>query len=200
VSYRLGHAEVQRWDDEFVDALVERHRRACAGFGAIAHAVPDESWSAPTPCTEWTARDVVEHVIGFHDFLLLRPLGVRAHRPREDPAARWDATADALFAALATEGALDRAIELPGGGTSTPRTMIGALTTDVLVHSWDLARAARLPAALDEELCARGHAALRASQFRRDPAMFGPEVPVGDNASAADRLMAFYGRDPAWEP
>jgi uncharacterized protein (TIGR03086 family) len=183
-----------------VDTLVERHRRACSGFGAIAHAVSDESWSAPTPCTEWTARDVVEHVIGFHDFLLLRPLGVRAHRPRDDPAARWDATAVALFTALDADGVLDRKTELPGGGESTPRAMIGALTTDLLVHTWDLARAARLPAALDEELCARGYADLRASEFRRDPAMFGAEISVDDNASAADKLVAFYGRDPGWEP
>jgi uncharacterized protein (TIGR03086 family) len=183
-----------------MDALVERHRRACAGFGTIAHAVSDESWSAPTPCTDWTARDLVEHVIGFHDFLLLRPLGVRAHRPRDDPAARWDATSVALFTALDADGVLDRKTELPGGGESTPRAMIGALTTDVLVHTWDLARAARLPAALDEDLCARGYAALRESDFRRDPAMFGPEVSIGEHAPASDRLVAFYGRDPGWEP
>jgi uncharacterized protein (TIGR03086 family) len=200
VSYRLVRAEVQRWDDEVVDALVERHRRACAGFGAVAHAVPDESWSAPTPCTEWTARDVVEHVIGFHDFLLLRPLGVRAHRPREGPAARWDATADALFAALATAGALDRATELPGGGTSTPRTMIEALTTDVLVHTWDLARAAGLPSTLDDELCVRAYDAVRTSEFRRADGMIGEEVPVAAGASATDKLVAFYGRNPAWAP
>jgi len=142
----------------------------------------------------------VEHVIGFHDFLLLRPLGVRAHRPREDPAARWDATSEAMFAALATDGVLDRATELPGGGTSSPGAMIGGLTTDVLVHTWDLARAARLPTALDEELCAWGYGGLRASEFRRDPAMFGPEVPVDDNASVADKLVAFYGRNPVWVP
>jgi hypothetical protein len=68
------------------------------------------------------------------------------------------------------------------------------------MHTWDLARAARLPAALDEELCARGYTALRASEFRRDSAMFGPEVEIGEHASAADRLVAFYGRDPGWEP
>ncbi len=185
---------------EGVDELVERHRRACDGLSRVAHAVPPGSWWAPTPCTEWTARDVVEHVIGFHEFLLLRPLGVRAQRPRDDAAARWDATSVALFTALAADGVLDRATELPGGGNSTPRAMIGALTTDVLVHTWDLARAARAPAALDEELCARGHTALRESEFRRDPAMFGPEVAIGEHASAADRLVAFYGRDPGWEP
>jgi uncharacterized protein (TIGR03086 family) len=78
--------------------------------------------------------------------------------------------------------------------------MIGALTTDVLVHTWDLARAARQPVALDEELCARAYAAVRASEFGRDPALFGPEVSIDERAPVAERLVAFYGRDPAWEP
>jgi uncharacterized protein (TIGR03086 family) len=98
-------------------------------------------WERPTPCSEWDARAIVEHVIGFHDFLLLRPMGVRANRPRTDPTARWDATRTAVFAALDPPGALDQATDLPGGGQSTPRTMLAALTTDVLVHTWDLARA-----------------------------------------------------------
>jgi uncharacterized protein (TIGR03086 family) len=200
VSYRLGRAEVQRCDDAFVNALIEHHRRVCSGFGLIVHAVPEGSWSALTPCTEWTARDVVEHVIGFHDFLLLRPLGVRAHRPREGPAARWDATSVALFTALDADGVLDRATELPGGGTSTPRTMIQALTTDVLVHTWDLARAAGLPSDLDDELCVRAYEAAHASEFRRADGMIGEEIPVAAGASATDNLVAFYGRDPAWAP
>jgi uncharacterized protein (TIGR03086 family) len=141
---------------------------------------------------------VVEHVIGFHDFLLLRPLGVRASRPRDDAAARWDATSDALFGVLALDGALDRATELPGGGTSTPRTMIGALTTDVLIHTWDLARATGISPALDDELCERAYAAAVASTFTRAEGMIGPEVAIAPDAPVADKLVAFYGRDPAW--
>jgi uncharacterized protein (TIGR03086 family) len=184
----------------FVDEEVVDHRRACDGFSRIAQAVARDAWSVPTPCAEWTARDVVEHVIGFHEFLLLRPLGVRARRPRDDPAARWSATSVALFTALTAAGVLDRATELPGGGASTPRTMIGALTTDVLVHTWDLARAVGQTAALDEELCVRAYAAARASGLRRHEAMIGPEVPIGADAAIANRLVAFYGRDPEWAP
>jgi uncharacterized protein (TIGR03086 family) len=187
-------------DDPLVDEEVVRHRCACDGFSSVAEAVAPDAWSVPTPCTEWTARDVVEHVIGFHEFLLLRPLGVRAHRPREGPAARWDATSVALFTALTTEGVLDRATELPGGGTSTPRMMIQALTTDVLVHTWDLARAAELPSDLDDELCVRAYEAVRASEFRRADGMIGEEIPVAAGARATDKLVAFYGRDPAWVP
>jgi uncharacterized protein (TIGR03086 family) len=162
--------------------------------------VPPQRWSVPTPCTDWTARDLVEHVIGFHEFLLLRPLGVHAHRPREDPAARWAATADALFATLAADGVLDRATELPGGGQSTPRQMVGALTTDVLVHTWDLARATDGEPALDEELSADAYAAARGANIGRDSGMVGPEVPVDDDADPATKLIALYGRDPSWTP
>jgi uncharacterized protein (TIGR03086 family) len=124
-----------------VTDLVDQHRRACDGFARVAASVQPDQWERPTPCSEWDARALVEHVIGFHDFLLLRPMGVRANRPRTDPAARWDATRTAVFSALDPPGALDQSTELPGGGQSTPRTMLAALTTDVLVHTWDLARA-----------------------------------------------------------
>jgi uncharacterized protein (TIGR03086 family) len=178
--------------------LIERHRRACDGFARVAGAVPSEKWDRPTPCSDWDARALVEHVIGFHDFLLLRPLGMRAERPRDDPAARWAATAAALFTALAEPGVLDRATELPGGGQSTPGKMLGALTTDVLVHTWDLARAVDLPPDLDLQLCASAVDALLANDLPRDNGMFEPAVAVAGDADAATRLIAFYGRDPDW--
>jgi uncharacterized protein (TIGR03086 family) len=183
-----------------VDELVERHARACADFARVAHSVGADAWSAPSPCTEWTARDVVEHVIGFHEFLLLRPLGVRAQRPRADPAARWDATANALFGALSADGAVDRATELPGGGTSTPGTMLDALTTEMLVHTWDLARAAGVEPVVDDELWERALMATRGSDPARGQGMIGAEVAVAARAPVVDRLVAFYGRDPAWAP
>jgi uncharacterized protein (TIGR03086 family) len=181
-------------------ALVARHQRACEGFTRVTRAVDPALWDVPTPCTEWDARDLVEHVIGFHEFLLLRPLGVRAHRPREDPAARWQATADALFSALDDDRILDHATDLPGGGQSTPREMLAALTTDVLVHTWDLARATGVDQGLDEQLCAQAHDVARDTGIRRDAGMVGPEVPVGEDVDPSTRLIAFYGRDPSWTP
>ena len=181
--------------------LVARHRRACDGFSTAARLVQRDQWAVPTPCTEWDASALVEHVIGFHDFLLLRPLRIRANRPRTDPAARWEATRAALFLALDTEGVLDRATELPGGGQSSPRTMLAALTTDVLVHTWDLARAIGQSPALDPELCAVAYDAARASGAPRDSGMYGAEIRLAEGeADATTRLIAFCGRDPAWAP
>ena len=179
---------------------MSRHSRACARFSAVAGGYRSELWSAPTPCTEWDARALVEHVIGFHEFLLLRPLGVRANRPRDDPAARWRASADALFGYLANDGALDHPTELPGGGQSSARQMLGALTTEVLVHTWDLARAGGAEPRLDHDLCERAFAAATTAVLRRGDGMIGPEVAVEPAADIGTRLAALYGRDPAWRP
>ena len=65
------------------DGAIYRHRRACYGFGAVVEQV-GERWERPSPCPEWDARDVLEHVIGFHEVLLFRPLGIKANRPRDD--------------------------------------------------------------------------------------------------------------------
>jgi uncharacterized protein (TIGR03086 family) len=180
-----------------VEELVGRHRGACAGFARVADAVAADDWSNPTPCTEWDARGVVEHVIGFHEFLLLRPFGVRADRPREGPAARWRATADAFFGLLDADGALDRASDLPGGGESTPRTMLAALT-DVLVHTWDLAVATGLDPALNADLCERALTALGSHDPGGPDQLVKAAITVAADASPADRLVARYGRSPAW--
>jgi uncharacterized protein (TIGR03086 family) len=125
---------------------------------------------------------------------------VRANRPRDDPAARWRATSDALFGCLATDGVLDQPTELPGGGHGSARQMLGALTTDVLVHTWDLARAAGVEPRLDTELCAAAYETATATVLRRNDGMIGPEARVDRGADIETRLAALYGRDPAWRP
>src|SRR5437899_8847364 len=127
-----------------MDQIVEQHRRASDGLLSVARAAA-ERWERPSPCTDWDARGVVEHVIGFHEVLVLKPLGVRVERPRDDPAARWQVTADALASVLAGEGALDGSVEMPGGRATDLRQLVPTLTTDVLVHTWGLARAVGAP-------------------------------------------------------
>jgi uncharacterized protein (TIGR03086 family) len=181
-----------------VTGLVDRHRVACTGFSRVAALVPPEQWTRPTPCTEWDARALVEHVIGFHEFLLLRPLGVRAHRPKSGPAERWAATAQALFGALDSEGTLDRATQLPGGGESTPRAMLDGLTADVLVHTWDLAKAAGVDPELDADLCERAYHGGREAGIGRYTDMYAAEVIVNPDSGIATKLIALHGRDPDW--
>jgi uncharacterized protein (TIGR03086 family) len=182
-----------------MDQTIERHRRALDGLAAVADRVTD--WEAPSPCTEWDARAVVEHVIGFHEILVLRPLGVKVQRPREGPPERLRVTADRIIEGIGKDGALDGDIDVMGGSNTGLRGLVEVLTTDVLVHTWDLAKAGGLDVELDRELCELGYerAAKSRGQFAQSD-MFESEVSVPDDADTCSKLLGIMGRDPGWQP
>ena len=83
------------------------------------------------------------------------------------------------------------------GGTPMP-AVAGLITTDLLVHSWDLATAIGADATLPEAAAESTLMGLQRlpEQMLRNERMFGPPVEVGDDASAQDRLIGFVGRQP----
>jgi uncharacterized protein (TIGR03086 family) len=69
---------------------------------------------------------------------------------------------------------------------------------DTTTHSWDIARATGQDAALPEEVAATALSVGRGivTDEVRSFAGFDPEISVGDEASSADQLAAFLGRQP----
>src|SRR5215208_1981804 len=100
--------------------LVSCTWRYVDGFGRAARSA-DGKWNRPSPCAAWDARGVLEHVIGFHDVLLLRPLGLKPDRPRDDPQQRWQLTFDRLCEALRRDGLFERVIEVPSATMRPPK-------------------------------------------------------------------------------
>jgi uncharacterized protein (TIGR03086 family) len=183
-------------------ATADRHRLACRGFGVVVSRVGD-AWGNPSPCTEWDARAVLEHVIGFHDVLLLRPLRAKPQRPKDDPVARWQVTETAIgdvIGAHVSAHVADHVVDMPGGRTMDLERLLPMLTTDVLAHTWDLARAAGVPADLDSDLCERSLVAVRDASAIAASGLYDPPVEVPSGAGVEERLMASLGRDPGWAP
>ena len=91
-------------------------------------------------------------------------------------------------------------------GTNPPTKLDAAklvprLTRDVLVHTWDLARAVGADDRLELRWCAGfvedlpvDPTALTAS------GMFAAPVAVDDQADIQSKLLARLGRDPSWQP
>jgi uncharacterized protein (TIGR03086 family) len=78
--------------------------------------------------------------------------------------------------------------------------MIGSLmTAEFAVHAWDVAAATGQTLEVSHAL---GEAALAATrgvaQMGRDGGWYGPEVPVGPDATAFARALGESGRDPGW--
>ncbi|BBY08386.1 TIGR03086 family metal-binding protein [Mycobacterium noviomagense] len=173
------------------------HQRAQEVFaGVLANVTPDQL-KAPTPCLEWTVRDLIEHVLGGNERVSQWAGG------DEQPPARPDdrieahrATAAAAQETFARPGALEATYRLPFGEVPGHR-FIGMRTTDVLVHAWDLAVATHQPTDLDAELALRQLAAARQGvppEFRGPGRPFAVEQPCPADRPPADQLAAFLGR------
>ena len=68
---------------------------------------------------------------------------------------------------------------------------------DVLVHTWDLARATGQDESIDAEIAAEMLAGMEPiEQLLRDSQQYGPRVEVPDDADVVTRLIAFTGRTP----
>jgi uncharacterized protein (TIGR03086 family) len=188
------------------DGLGEQHLAVCRRFGESVRAA-NGRWDRRSPCDAWDARGVLEHVIGFHDVLLLRPLGLKPDRPRDDPQTRWELTYGQLEKAFEPGRCLfDKIVDIPElqGNPATrldARAMMPNLTRDVLVHAWDLARAVDADDRLDAGWCEQFYAALP-----KDPralsisGMFDAPVAVGDQTDVQSKLLARLGRNPGWQP
>jgi uncharacterized protein (TIGR03086 family) len=148
---------------------------------------------------------VLEHVIGFHDVLLLRPLGLKPDRPRHDPQRRWELTFDRLRQLLGQEGLLERVVEVPAVGRNPTMQadaakLLPRLTQDVLVHTWDLARAVGADDHLDPVYCAMYFEQLPTDADTLSASgMFAPPIAVDDHSDFQTKLLALLGRDPQWQ-
>jgi uncharacterized protein (TIGR03086 family) len=68
---------------------------------------------------------------------------------------------------------------------------------DILVHTWDLARAAGLDEALDADEVHRMVEAMEPiDDLLRQSGQYGPRVEVPGDADEQTRLIAFTGRQP----
>jgi uncharacterized protein (TIGR03086 family) len=184
------------------DELGERHLAVCRRFGECVRAASGK-WDRPSPCDAWDARGVLEHVIGFHDVLLLRPLGLKPDRPRDDPQIRWGLTYAALEQTFDSSTRLfERVADVPQlqGNAATrlnARAIMPNLTRDVLVHTWDLARAVGADDRLDAGWCEHFYAALPTDpQALSVSGMFDAPVVVGDHTDMQSKLLARLGRNP----
>jgi uncharacterized protein (TIGR03086 family) len=70
-------------------------------------------------------------------------------------------------------------------------------TSDVFMHTWDLARATGQDERLDPQACADLLAEMAPiEELMRSSGQYGPRVPVPDDADVQTRLLGFIGRDP----
>jgi uncharacterized protein (TIGR03086 family) len=184
-----------------------------SGAAAVATAVrridPDTELTGPTPCTDFDLRTLVNHALGTTGALarLARkqgldpedPWGSRTDATGGDWPSRFAEQLEATAAAWDDPAAWDGSVDLGGG--DQPATVIGEMTfVEVMIHGWDVARAAGQRPEVSEEV---GSELLKAAgssaELGRRMGAYGPEVDVV-SSSDFDRALGVTGRDPSWAP
>ncbi|AZI59111.1 TIGR03086 family protein [Nakamurella antarctica] len=180
-------------------------KSALGQFGARVHAVRASQWGLSTPDTEWTVRDLVNHVVSEHLWVPELLTGKRVEEVGDacdgdvlggDPASAWDIAATASEAAWSHAGALTRQVHLSAGSVDAP-IYAWQLTTDLLVHAWDLARATGGDDEFPNDLVG---AVLKVVKDDGDygAPLFAAAIPTPGCTDDLTELLALLGRDRHW--
>jgi uncharacterized protein (TIGR03086 family) len=149
---------------------------------------------AETPCDDWDVRTLLDHILETQRYFLGSARGEDASPPSptppatlsDDPVADFEAVRRDMLDAYAEP----RTIEKTGPA-------LGVAFSDLLVHTWDLARATGQDATMPDGLAAAAYEMVHGKfTDEQRKGVFKPEVPIGDDASPQDRLLAYTGRDP----
>ncbi len=185
--------------------VAEQFQKALSELARRVPVVGQGQWHDPTPCSEWDVHDLTNHVV--NELRWVPPL--LEGRTIEEVGDRFDgdllgsdpvgAAQEAMREAAdaATQpGALERVVHLSFGDTSGGE-YLSQITSDVAIHSWDLARAVGADERLDADLVAFVHGYLGPQvELWRAAGAFAPPTEVADDADPQDKLLAMVGRQP----
>ena len=180
---------------------------AIDGFEQRLGAVGATEWNAATPCDDWDVRTLVNHVVG--ELLWMPPLlegktiaevGDRFDGDvlGSDPSTTYRSAAAAAQAAAFEPGAQERTVHLSFGDFPGSE-YVGQVVSDVIIHTWDLARAIGADGRLDPRLVEFVDEFLSPQvEAWRAAGAFGPAIEAGPDAVAQDQFLAKTGRSPDW--
>lgn len=188
------------------EPILDRQAEALELFGRRVHAIHDDQWEAPTPCSDWSVRDLVGHLVSEQAWV---PALVRDGATVDavgdsldgdllgaDPVAAWEAVAEASRTVFAEPGALDRTVHLSFGDMPAG-DYCAQLVTDLTVHAWDLSRAIGADEELPGDLLsfAVREVTPHAAELEKSGLFAAPEEPP-PGADVQTKLLCLVGRRP----
>jgi uncharacterized protein (TIGR03086 family) len=177
--------------------------------GGLLAGVADDQLPDPTPCPDTSVGDLIDHIgsLAAAFVATANKTQDRAALPPRPSAANLELAwreriardLDALAAAWRQPEAWTGVTK--AGGVDLPGEVAGIVALDELVvHGWDLAVATGQPYSATPEEIAAAMEFVSNFPAPRDGSLFGPVVPVADDAPALERLIGVAGRDPDWRP
>lgn len=150
---------------------------------------------ARTPCEKWDVGTLMDHMLETQQYFVGVARGQDVSPPGQEPphllssdrATDFRHAREETLAAFGADGVLQKTGPL-----------LGVAFSDQLLHGWDLAVATGQDADVPEDLAAAAYGFLHGRFTDEQRAgVFGPEIPVGPDATVQQQLLAYVGRDPA---
>lgn len=184
--------------DPWPGGVLEAVTRVQDTVGALVRATGPDQFGLPTPCEDWTLRDLLNHLV-WENIIWG---GLAQGTPPADGHGR-DHLGDSHIAAFTTAGATARdAFRQPGMlgrsfGPAPGRRVVEQLLIELLVHGWDLATALGRDRDLEAGIARAALPVVReiyGDLPRTGGGSIAPAQPAPERAPALDQVAAFLGR------
>jgi uncharacterized protein (TIGR03086 family) len=180
---------------------------ACERTANLLKNVTDEQLNGPTPCERLSLRDLVGHVGGLASAFTAaarKDFGPLTDTPPVEGAPLdedWRTSYPQRLAELAQAWREPASWEgmTRAGGVDFPGEVGGIVAlTEVVIHGWDVAVATGQDYDVDSPTLEAMLPQLTATAEQGPvEGLFGPAVPIAEDAPLLDRVIALSGRDPA---
>ena len=188
-----------------MDNNVALLKRTIVETNRLVDGTAEEQLGDPTPCAEWTVRDLINHLTGgstmfaisaeqgsVPDDMIAQLMG--GDCLGDDFRASFRTASDRAVAAFEAPGLMDKTLKLPFGEMPAP-VALAIAAFDVATHTADLAKATNQSPGYESiyaDALALGPNVVQ-PEFRQ-PGVFGAEQQAASTAPASDRLLAYAGR------
>ncbi|QNK81766.1 TIGR03086 family metal-binding protein [Nakamurella sp. PAMC28650] len=183
--------------------VLTAHRSGLRQFSNRVEAIREDQWQNPTPDTEWDVSDLVQHLVyeqlwvpRLFDGETIAQIGdsFEGDVLGDDPKAAWGAAAIAARAAVEAPGAMDQIVHLSFGDVPA-EVYVWQMTVDLVVHSWDLAKAIRADDQMPNDIVSAvlEQAKVLATDWQ-GTGLFAAPIPVPGCTDDLTELLALLGR------
>jgi uncharacterized protein (TIGR03086 family) len=187
---------------DLLEAVLHRTQVVVAG-------VPAGAGDDPTPCTKWDVARLTRHVVGWAGAFAdaVETGAMSPGDPDEvtvtDAGAQFRDAAERLLAAWRAGDGPDGQYRLTGDSPVPGTFLYPMMLGEYVTHGWDLAKATGQPLDWPDESATLALESMRAMvkpEYRGPDGFVGEEVEVEADAPPLAKLVAFAGRNPAWQP
>ncbi len=182
-----------------MSANLRDYTKTVYGFDHVMKLVPAKALTRQSPCADWKGADVIGHALGgmkaVHNAAAKGVMPTTWPKVGDDPLAAWSKLRDQVLEALDHPNVLDKVAETFFGPMPID-AFIQFMGADLLIHTWDLARTAKVDERLEPALCKSTLASWKTfpDSMLRSPSVFGPAIKPEKGADAQKKLLNFVGR------